>query len=103
MARTKLAFSVATAWALALTAQGANAASLNPAAEALKESAAGSRLMLETHGCHHSCECGPPKGFGCEQFNHRHLHMLCMPVRCDRSAGCDRTPSEGVCRHIAPR
>ena len=31
------------------------------------------------HGCHYSCECGPPRGFGCEQQYHRHLHMLCLP------------------------
>jgi len=102
MTRTKLAFLLATAFALALTAQRGNAASPNPAAGPLKESAAGSRLMQKTHGCHYSCECGPLRDFGCEQWYHRHLHMLCLPVRCDRGTDCDRTPSEGACRHIPP-
>jgi len=102
MTRTKLAFLVATVFALALTTQGANAASPNPAAGGLKESAAGWGLMQKTHGCHYSCECGPLRDFGCEQLYHRHLHMLCLPVRCDRGTVCDRTPSEVVCRHIAP-
>jgi hypothetical protein len=48
MTRTRLEFLVAAAFALALTTQGANAASLNPAAGALKESAAGSSLMQKT-------------------------------------------------------
>jgi hypothetical protein len=88
MTRTRLEFLVAAAFALALTTQGANAASLNPAAGALKESAAGSSLMQKTHGYHYSCECGPLRDFGCEQVYHRHLHMLCVPVRC-RGKDCD--------------
>jgi len=55
----RLEFLAATAFVLALTAQGANAASLNPAVAALTESAAGSSLAQRTHGCHYSCECGP--------------------------------------------
>jgi hypothetical protein len=55
------------------------------------------------HDCHYSCECGPPRGFGCEQQYHRHLHMLCLPVRCDRHVDCERTPPEGACRHVAPQ
>jgi hypothetical protein len=93
MTRIRLAFLVALT--IALTAQGANAGSLKPAA--------GARLLQKTHGCHYSCECGPPRDFGCEQQYHRHLHMLCLPVRCDRRTDCASTPSEGVCRHIAPR
>ena len=102
MTSAKLAFFVSTAFALALTAQGADAASLNPLAGALKEGVAGSSLMQQTHGCHYSCECGPLKEFGYGQLYHRHLHMLCLPVRCDRGTDCDRTPSEGACRHIPP-
>src|SRR5262245_4364540 len=29
-----------------------------------------------------------------EQQYHRHLHMLCLPVRCDRRTDCARTPPE---------
>jgi hypothetical protein len=47
------------------------------------------------HGCHYSCECGTPRGFGCEQQYHRHLHMLCLPVRCERRTDCERTPPVG--------
>jgi hypothetical protein len=101
MTRTRLEFLVATAFALALTAQEANAVSLNPAAGALTESAAGSSLMQKTHGCQYSCECGALRDFGCEQVYHRHLHMLCLPVRC-RGKDCNPPPSEGVCHHIAP-
>jgi hypothetical protein len=102
MTSTKLTSIVPAAFVLALTAQGADAAFLTPAAGVLKESAAGSSLMQRTHGCHYPCECGPLKDFGCEQVYHRHLHMLCLPVRC-RGQDCDPTPSEGVCRHIAPQ
>jgi hypothetical protein len=93
---------IATAFVYALTAQRGNAAFLNPAAGPLKESAAGSSHMQKTHGCHYSCECGPLKEFGYEQLYHRHLHMLCLPVRCDRGTDCDRKSSEGTCRHIPP-
>jgi hypothetical protein len=92
---------VATAFLLALTAHGANAASLNPAVVALTESGAGSSLAKRTHGCHYSCECDPLRDFGCEQVYHRHLHMLCLPVRC-RGKDCDPQPSAGVCHHIVP-
>jgi hypothetical protein len=103
MIRIVFAFLVAPAFVIALMAQKANADSLNSAAGALKQNAVGSNLMQKIHGCGYSCECGPPRGFGCEQQYHRHLHMLCLPVRCDRGTDCDRTPSEGACRHIAPR
>ena len=48
------------------------------------------RLMQTVHGCHYTCECGPPREFGCEQQYHRHLHMLCLPVRCERREDCER-------------
>jgi hypothetical protein len=99
MRRTRFAFLVAAASTLALAGQGANAGAPNLAA-ALKASAAGSGLTQETHGCHYTCECGPLKDFGCEQVYHRHLHMLCLPVRCGGDTKCDRVPPEGVCRHI---
>lgn len=60
-------------------------------------------LMQEVHGCHYTCECATPRDFGCEQQYHRHLHMLCLPVRCDRGTECERTPPVGSCRHIAPQ
>ena len=101
MTRTKLAFHVAAAFVLALTAQRGNAAFFNPAGP-INVSAAGLSLLQKTHGCHYSCTCGPQRDFGCEQLYHRHLHMLCLPVRCDRGTDCDRKPSEGVCRHMPP-
>jgi hypothetical protein len=100
MTSTKLT-PLVVAFVLALTAQGADAASLSPAAGALKESAAGSSLTQQIHGCHYSCECGPLRDFGSERVYHRHLHMLCLPVRC-RGQDCDATPPDGVGRHIAP-
>ena len=99
MTSTSLEFVFAAAFALGLSAYGANAAYLSSAAGAPKERAAESNFMQRTHGCHYSCECGPLKDFGCEQVYHRHLHMLCLPVRC-RDQDCKPTPSEGVCRHI---
>jgi hypothetical protein len=101
MTRTRLAFLAAAAFPLGLLAHRANAAYLNSAAwaQAPKEIAAGSSLMQATHGCHYSCECSPLKDFGCDRVYHRHLHMLCLPVRC-RGKNCDPTPPEGVCRHI---
>jgi hypothetical protein len=80
MAPTKFVLLAAAAFAIAAPALGAKA-----------------------HGCHYSCECGPPRGFGCEQQSHRHLHMLCLPVRCARDSDCERTPSAGACRHVTPR
>ena len=61
MARRELAFLLV----VALTTQGANAASLTPREAGFKESAVGLRLMQETHGCHYTCECGPLTDFGC--------------------------------------
>ena len=78
----------AAALTVVLTAHGTSEAYLNSAAEASKDGAAASRLTQITHGCHYSCECGPLKDFGCEQVYHRHLHMLCLPVRC-RDQDCD--------------
>jgi len=103
MIRTVLAFRVAPAFVIALMAQEANADSVNSAAGGLEQNAVGSSVVRTIHGCHYSCECGPPRGFGCEQQYHRHLHMLCLPVRCDRGTDCDRKMSQGACRHIAPR
>jgi len=102
MTRAKLALLIVSAFTLSLTAKLAHASFLNPAAGVLKEGSAESSHLHETHGCHYPCECGPPRGFGCEQWNHRHLHMLCLPVRCDRDTDCRINPSEGACRHIAP-
>jgi hypothetical protein len=90
---------VATIFELAFMTPEQNVAA---AGGAFKESAAGSSPVQNTHGCHYSCECGPLKDFGCEQLYHRHLHMLCLPVRCDREIECERALSEGLCRHMAP-
>src|SRR5262245_29370244 len=67
VAGTLLEFLVHSAFVLALSAQGANAASLNLTAVRLSESGAESSIVQRTHGCHYSCECGPLKDFGCEQ------------------------------------
>ena len=80
----------------------ASAAILNPGG-VTPRSTAGPNLTREAHGCHYSCECGPLRNFGCEQLYHRHLHMGCLAVRCDRRKECDPIPIEGVCRHIAPQ
>jgi len=102
MRRTRLA-SLVAASILALAVQGATAASLNPTAGVLKLNAVRSSLTHDAHGCHYTCECGPLKDFGCEQVYHRHLHMLCLPVRCSGDAKCDRAPPQGVCPHVAPQ
>jgi hypothetical protein len=101
MTRTRLAFLAAAAFTFGPLAHGANAAYLHSAAgaQAPKKIAAESNLVHTTHGCHYSCECGPLKDFGCDRVYHRHLHMLCLPVRC-RDKNCDATPPEGLCRHI---
>ena len=96
MRRTTFGF-LAAASTLALAASKATSPNI---AAALKASAAGSSLRQEIHGCHCTCECGPLKDFGCEQVYHRHLHMLCLPVRCGGDTKCERAPPEGVCRHI---
>ena len=101
MAPAKFALFIAAASAIALPAHGAKA--FSPAAGAPKENAAGSSPVHQIHGCYYSCECGPPKDFGCEQQYHRHLHMLCLPVRCASGPACERTPPEGACRHVTPR
>jgi hypothetical protein len=92
MRPTKPALLVAAAFALnlAFAAPGANA---DPRAAGLKDGGAQSRLWLDAHGCHYSCACGPLKDFGRERVYHRHLHMLCLPVRCDRKQDCDPTRS----------
>jgi hypothetical protein len=66
VAGSLLEFLVASAFVLALTAQGVNAASLSPKAGTLNESEAESNVLQRTHGCHYSCECGPLKDFSCE-------------------------------------
>jgi hypothetical protein len=58
MISAKLAFLAVAASAVALTAHGANAASLDRAYMALKQSGARSRLVQEAHGCHYTCESG---------------------------------------------
>jgi hypothetical protein len=68
----KLAFLVAAALALTITA--ANAAPLNPAMRTL---AAGTSLVLETHGCHKLCVTAPYGG-----YPHRHAMFSCEPRRC---------------------
>jgi hypothetical protein len=69
--------------------------------------AAASGLALTTqaaaHGCHYTCECGPLRDFGCQNVHHRHLHMLCLPVRCERKPECEQKPLEGACRHVTPQ
>jgi hypothetical protein len=68
---------------------------------------AASAVVLTTqaaaHGCHYACECGPLREFGCENVYHRHLHMLCLPVRCGRDPACEQKPLEGACRHVTPQ
>jgi hypothetical protein len=97
MTRTKFTFLIATVFAASFSATGANASTLSGDLGAVRSS-----LQLQIHGCHYSCECGSLKDFGCEQVYHRHLHMLCLPVRCP-GKDCDPVPSEGICRNIAPR
>jgi hypothetical protein len=94
---TKLTILIATAFAASLSVTGANAFILTEDPGVVVSS-----LKRNAHGCHYSCECGSLRGFGCEQAYHRHLHMLCLPVRC-QGDDCDHVPSEGICRHIAPR
>lgn len=80
MTRTKIAFVVAAAFALTLTVQGANSASLNAVA-ALKESAAGSSLVQKAHRCHTNCRYGRAAkgaGFAC----HRHVWSCTIPTYC---------------------
>ena len=75
----KLAFLASAAAALALTVQGADAASLNSVTGAL---AAQSRLVLLTHGCHSHCRWWPMRG------NHRHLSDCSLTwSRCTRVDG----------------
>ena len=77
MPRTKIAFLVAAVFAFLLTAQGANAASVNLAGAF----AARSSLVLQTHGCHRWCTYGQgptgPRGY------HRHTRD-CAPTWCLR-------------------
>lgn len=76
MTRTKLAFLAAAASTLALTAQGANAASLNPVTGVL---AARSSLVLQTHGCHRWCREGPVHEMS--TIEHRHIYPDCSTRR----------------------
>ena len=82
MTRAKIAFLVAAAFALILTVQGANSASLN-SVEALKESAASSSLLQRAHGCHRLCAFGPVKGTN-YVGHHRHMNSWypCAPYLC---------------------
>jgi hypothetical protein len=89
--------------ALVAMSVGAGAAPLVPGTEIIAPGVAPAILRHETHGCHYDCECGPLKDFSCEQVYHRHLHMLCLPVRCGGDTKCEQTPPEGVCRHIPPQ
>jgi hypothetical protein len=75
MTRTKIAFLVAAVFAFLLTAQEANAASVNLAGAF----AARSSLVLQTHGCHRLCRhgFGPSRPYG----YHRHAEH-CVPIRC---------------------
>ena len=88
--REKLALFMAAS--ILLTVQETSAAGLLAPITALNDR---TNLMLRTHGCHYSCECGSPREFGCEQQYHRHLHMLCLPVRCERRPDCERAPPVG--------
>ena len=72
MPRIKLAFLIVTAFALAITV--AHAAPPNPAMRTL---AAGTSLVLETHGCHKLCVNAPYGG-----YPHRHAMFSCEPRRC---------------------
>jgi hypothetical protein len=94
---------VIAASAVAMTSLGASAGPLAPGATAVALGVAPAILRQEAHGCHYDCECGPLKDFGCEQVYHRHLHMLCLPVRCGGDTKCEQTPPQGLCRHIAPQ
>jgi len=84
--------------AASFAASDAGSAPRMPGAQAMSPG-----LRLEIHGCHYDCQCGSLKDFGCEQVYHRHLHMLCLPVRCRGDAKCEQTPPQGVCRHITPQ
>jgi len=88
---------------LLVTSLGASAAPLVPGAGTIAPGVAPAMLRHEIHGCHYDCQCGPLKDFGCEQVYHRHLHMLCLPVRCRGDTKCEQTPPQGVCRYITPQ
>jgi len=88
---------------LLVTSLGASAAPLVPGAGTIVPGVAPAMLRHEIHGCHYDCQCGPLKDFGCEQVYHRHLHMLCLPVRCRGDTKCEQTPPQGVCRYITPQ
>jgi hypothetical protein len=68
---------IALTAALALIEQGANAASLNSVG-AIREDAAGTSLVLYTHGCHKLCAPGP---YG-SHSEHRHTMFSCEPRQC---------------------
>ena len=92
MRLTKPALLLAAALAVSLLLAAPRAVSLDPGALDLKDGSAQSHLSHHVHGCHYSCDCGPLKAFGRESVYHRHLHMLCLAVRCDRKHDCDRDP-----------
>jgi hypothetical protein len=74
MTRIKLAFLVAAAPALAMTA--ANAVPINPSAGAFKREVVGSRLVVQTHMCHWGCRYGPM------HTEHRHRLFSCAETQC---------------------
>ena len=102
MTGTKRACVIAALSGVALAAQPPTAFSLAESAEAFKQGAARPWLVHKIHGCHYSCACGPPRELACEQWNHRHLHMLCLPVRCERDEACERARPSHACRHARP-
>ncbi len=93
MRPTEPALLTAAAFALSLVLGTPRAVALDPGAMDLKDGGARSRLGRDVHGCHYSCDCGPLKAFGRESVYHRHLHMLCLAVRCDRKHDCEPDPS----------
>jgi hypothetical protein len=72
----KIIVLIALTSALALLGQGVKAASLNPVG-AIKEHAAGTSLVLQTHACHKLCSHGP---YGTSP--HRHRLFSCEPRLC---------------------
>ena len=99
MTSTSLEFVFAAAFALDSARMGRTQPTSAQRPGRPRKKAANRIFTQTTDGCHYSCECGPLKDFGLRTVYHRHLHMLCLPVRC-RDQDCKPTPSEGVCRHI---
>jgi hypothetical protein len=102
MTETTQACVAAALIGLALTAQPANASFLGASADAFGLGFVRLGVVRDIHGCHYACACGPPRELACEQWNHRHLHMLCLPVRCERDANCEAARPEHMCRGANP-